>query len=256
MTISIRDIIINAVEEKFYELKEIRQKRFERINKAYKDSNNNIPPNEDINGRLHAPIDGYCDIDGKGVFGKGEFLPIPDSVFDRLEMQGITCDRYKTDWRAKCKILLPLSVGEEIKTTLQNDYGIDCSHGATFERNNQVSAYFYMKGNDALINALNTACETITAIQKEEEKKHKGIAPEGKVIVTGEILVVKVIEDYYGRTLKMLLKLENGATVWGTLPSVLSESERGDIVTISATFTHAPDDNTHAFFKRPQAILK
>lgn len=84
------EVAIAAVESKFEDLKVIRYKRQNRIMSAYSDANDKILPNEDSNGRLHAPCDGYEDVDGRGVYGKGEFLPIPESVFEQLEMEGIT----------------------------------------------------------------------------------------------------------------------------------------------------------------------
>ena len=42
-----------------------------------------------------------------------------------------------------------------------------------------------------------------------EAAEVKGLAPEGRQTVTGVILSTKVVEGFYGSTVKMLLKLEN-----------------------------------------------
>lgn len=59
------------------------------------------------------------------------------------------------------------------------------------------------------------------------------------------------VDSYYGIQFKMFVELENGSTIYGSLPSKISEAEIGDKVSFSANFTHADDDDTHAFFKRP-----
>lgn len=81
----------------------------------------------------------------------------------------------------------------------------------------------------------------------------KGDAPEGRVTVTGVILSTKVVEGFYGSTVKMLLKLENNSRVWLTVPSK-SGAERGDTITVTATFEVSKDDKSFAFGKRPSLV--
>lgn len=81
----------------------------------------------------------------------------------------------------------------------------------------------------------------------------KGNAPEGRVTVTGVILSTKVVEGFYGATVKMLLKLENNSRVWLTAPSK-TVADRGDTITVTATFEVSKDDVSFAFGKRPTLV--
>ena len=49
----------------------------------------------------------------------------------------------------------------------------------------------------------------------------------------------------------MMVVLENGATAYGSVPSSISNIERGQSVEFSATFEVSNNDKGHAFFKRP-----
>ena len=84
--------------------------------------------------------------------------------------------------------------------------------------------------------------------------KNKGDAPEGRVTVSGTVTSVKVYEDYYGVQCKMMVVLENGATVYGSLPKSIPFEYRGK-VQFTATFELAKDDKTHAFYKRPSKVI-
>jgi len=75
-------------------------------------------------------------------------------------------------------------------------------------------------------------------------------APEGRVTITGEVLTVKLIDGYYGSTLKMLIGDDSGYRVWGTVPAAI-DPERGDRVTLTATVSPSDDDPTFGFYKRP-----
>lgn len=88
-----------------------------------------------------------------------------------------------------------------------------------------------------------------------EESEPKGDAPSGRVVVTGTVLSTKDVESQYGWTTKMLLKLENNARAWLTVPSG-SEIERGDTVTVRATFEVSRDDKSFAFGKRPTLVSR
>jgi hypothetical protein len=77
-----------------------------------------------------------------------------------------------------------------------------------------------------------------------------GNAPSGRQTATGTVLSLKLHESSYGEQLKMLVQLENRAKVWLSVPSAAS-LERGDVVTVTATFTVSPTDSTFAFGKRP-----
>lgn len=84
-----------------------------------------------------------------------------------------------------------------------------------------------------------------------EALEPKGDAPSGRQTVTGSVLTIKSQEGYmHGTTtFKMLLKLESNAKVWLTCTD--SDIERGDTVTVKATFEVSRDDKSFAFGKRP-----
>jgi len=81
----------------------------------------------------------------------------------------------------------------------------------------------------------------------------KGPAPEGRQTVTGVLVSVKLVEGAYGTARKGLLKLANNSKVWLTVPSK-SGAERGDTLTVAATFTVSQDDKSFAFGSRPSLV--
>lgn len=127
--------------------------------------------------------------------------------------------------------------------------------GKQFQKQGVDTCYVYIEAaSKGYINIIRNFLEEINNKQKEiqeQNKPKKGIAPEGKQVITGTILGLPCTENYYGIQLKMFVELENGSTVYGSLPSKLYEAEIGDKIQFSANFTHAEKDNTHAFFKRP-----
>lgn len=82
-----------------------------------------------------------------------------------------------------------------------------------------------------------------------EAAEPKGDAPSGRVEVTGTVLTVKEQESQWGIAFKMLLKLANNSKVWLTCTD--SSIQRGDTVTVKATFEVSRDDKSFAFGKRP-----
>lgn len=87
--------------------------------------------------------------------------------------------------------------------------------------------------------------------KKVEDAEPKGDAPTGRVKVTGTVLSTKLVEGFQGgTTMKMLLKLENNSKVWLTAPSRYT-IDRGDVLTVTATFEVSRDDKSFAFGKRP-----
>jgi len=76
-------------------------------------------------------------------------------------------------------------------------------------------------------------------------------APEGRLTVTGEIVSTKTVESDYGITYKMVVKTDEGWAVWCTIPTSISEAEKGDRVTFTATLERSDKDPLFAFAKRP-----
>ena len=104
----------------------------------------------------------------------------------------------------------------------------------------------------AVLKSLARDVETAKA-KAQEATEVKGEAPEGRVTVTGTVLSTKLVEGFYGSTLKMLLKLENNSKVWLTVPSKATIN-RGDSITVAATFEVSKDDKSFAFGKRPSLV--
>jgi len=97
--------------------------------------------------------------------------------------------------------------------------------------------------------------------KKEASKALIPDVPEGRQVMTGYILSVKIREDQYtGEFLgyKMLVETDQGYKVWGTLPNNLFQASGyrhlkaiGRKVTFRGTNTKSRDDRTFGFFSRP-----
>lgn len=90
----------------------------------------------------------------------------------------------------------------------------------------------------------------------EIKAEPKSPAPEGRVVVTGEIVFTKSQDSQYGTTWKMLVKCD-GFRVWCTIPTAIETENgcfidlKGRVVTFTATLQRSKDDSSFAFAKRP-----
>ena len=106
--------------------------------------------------------------------------------------------------------------------------------------------------------------KTIAALKKTAEKRKadkaaRADAPdwqEGRFGVSGIVATIKLVEGAYGSCYKMLLKLDDGRSCWGSVPSKLEDVDNGDRVAIKATFEKSKDDPKFAFFKRPVVVAE
>lgn len=86
----------------------------------------------------------------------------------------------------------------------------------------------------------------------------------GKMDVEGTVLATKWQDSQYGSTKKMLVELDDGRRLWGTVAASLEEGDldehggmtyallgKGDRVAFTATVEASQDDETFGFFKRP-----
>lgn len=101
------------------------------------------------------------------------------------------------------------------------------------------------------------------SIQRDQERKSKqeeemandpDPAPviEGKIEITGKIIGLGSKEYGYGESRLVMTVLDDrGFKVWGTKPSALYGTERGDRVRFIATVEAARDSENFGFFKRP-----
>lgn len=100
----------------------------------------------------------------------------------------------------------------------------------------------------AQVSAVIRAVTREAAQQATEVIEVKGEAPTGRVAVTGEVLSVQVRESDFGLQTKMLVKLANNAKVWCTAPVGV---QRGQTITVKATWTPSKEDKSFAFGSRP-----
>lgn len=87
--------------------------------------------------------------------------------------------------------------------------------------------------------------------KREAEAAAAPDAPEGRTVVKGTILSVQVRDGYWGSEVKMLVKADEGFKVWSTLPSAISEAEKGDRIEFTVTLKRSDDDRSFAFGSRP-----
>lgn len=81
-------------------------------------------------------------------------------------------------------------------------------------------------------------------------------APNGRVVVTGEVVSARFQDNDFGGSYKMLVKDDQGFKVWSTIPNALMETTTTDEavgrrVTFVATLTVSNDDTSFAFASRP-----
>ena len=74
--------------------------------------------------------------------------------------------------------------------------------------------------------------------------------------MVGVVLTTRWQDNPFGygaSTLKMLVKLDDGNKVWGTMPNTLIEidTDKGDRIRFTATAEVSEDDDHFGFFKRP-----
>jgi hypothetical protein len=70
-------------------------------------------------------------------------------------------------------------------------------------------------------------------------------------LIEGVVVAQKSVETPYGTAFKMLVALDNGARLWGTEPSSLSEVAKGDRVRFVAKVEASKDDASFGFYSRP-----
>jgi hypothetical protein len=92
--------------------------------------------------------------------------------------------------------------------------------------------------------------------QAAEALVPKAEVPEGKgLVIVGELVSTKWVESQYGSALKGLVKVESEFgfyKVWGTVPSAISDANRGDIIKFTANVQRSEKDADFGFFSRPR----
>lgn len=93
------------------------------------------------------------------------------------------------------------------------------------------------------------------------EKAASEPAPTGRVVITGKVISIKIVDSAYGSTKKMVVLDDRGFRTWGTVPVSLDEVDgelstesllvEGMRVSFTATVEPSKDDEHFSFFKRP-----
>lgn len=204
-------------------------------------------PTEGVDGRLHAPFDGFLWENPYTMeieeYGGGQYLPVIGEWDDIEKPISITRNRF---WKLRLTIDMYnvlaktpwIEVGLPYKKWNIGDVPVCMAEVKTHRKFLVAIQEYSNKVFDDIYNDL---------------KKDKGEAPDGKQVIKGTVLRVKIYEDFYGIVSKMTVELENKSTVYGSLPKCVPLDYRGEIE-FKATFEQAKDDKTHAFFKRPSSV--
>lgn len=197
---------------------------------------------EGADGRLHAPCDGFMwehpQTGNVDTYGGGQYLPYVDDIKDDMLTFGY--------WK--------LRVTDEMLHDIRETGEFDvCTPYKSWTINGHTVHMVEIKGDKSFLEAIQTYSQEWFEAYYIKERSNKGEAPMGKVRIKGVVRSAKQVNGYYGPQVKMTVVLENGATVYGTMPSALHIDYRGEIE-FNATFERAADDNTHAFFKRPTKV--
>ena len=72
------------------------------------------------------------------------------------------------------------------------------------------------------------------------------------LVITGEVLSVKLHENPYGVRTVMTVRDDRLFRVWGSVPHSIADVERGQRVTFQANVEPSDRDETFGFFKRPR----
>lgn len=207
-----------------------------------------IAPTWGKDDRPHAPFDGYLWENENGeveAYHAGSYLPFVTEL-ERMDKPEYTGNH---GW---WKLRLTYKMYCEIK---MYGFPIEVQHPyKEWELENGIPVVMVeVRAHKNILSAIQDASKAWFDDYYESLKADKGEAPVGKVEVIGTIVSVKDWMDIYGPVVKMTVKLENGATVYGSLPKCVPIDYRGKI-TFTATFEHAKNDNTHSFFKRPSKV--
>lgn len=208
------------------------------------EKNQNLRPIKSSAG-LHAPVDGYLCNDDKEYL-KGQFIPVAE--IDPESWRVYTKREYTSRFKFPLEMFEKIS---EMFLSLTNNEDAHINHGKTWDENGIEVCNFFLTGNLPYLKGLAEVHVQIMDLLKENANIGKGDSPVGKETIQGEIINISTkFDDYYGSKEVMTVKLDNGSTVWGTLPKALHDSEVGAKIQFTATF-NAAACGKHSFFKRP-----
>jgi hypothetical protein len=104
----------------------------------------------------------------------------------------------------------------------------------------------------SIMSAYNRELDRQAGIKARAETEVKTDCPEGRIVITGEVVGMKEQFTDFGACLKITVKDDRGFAVWLTCPSSIEHGlERGARVTMTATVTRSDRDASFGFGKRP-----
>lgn len=207
-----------------------------------------VTPTWGVDDRPHAPFDGYLWENEMGeieAYHAGSYLPYITEI-ERMDKPEYTGDH---GW---WKIRMTFDMYVEIKAI--SNIEIQAPYKIWDLENGTKAGMCKVRAHKTILEAIQAFSEAWYSNYYAELNKSKGEAPVGKQTVKGKVVSVKEWLDFYGPVFKMTVRLENGATVYGSLPKAVPHDFRGDIE-FKATFENAKDDSTHSFFKRPSSVV-
>lgn len=239
-------------------------------NVAAKRNNGDLPTISERNGeyRFHAPYDGYIHVWCKGnseyesEYLGGQFLPYDSpnepmfggSITDNLVIFDVPADRadkFCEEWKERGidgKVISLRFSRPYTKKNVDGEYKvINVSHCPEDIRS---AIDNYVMGDIYKLRQLEEKASEDEKSLRDEAHANGDDVPQGRQVITGEILAQKMQDSLYGETLKMLVQDDRGFRVWGTVPSSL-RAVRGDRVTFTATIQQSEKDAKFGFFKRP-----
>ncbi|QQG32124.1 hypothetical protein CkP1_0086 [Citrobacter phage CkP1] len=207
-----------------------------------------VAPTWGIDDRPHAPFDGYLwenELGEVEAYHAGSYLPYTTEL-DNMDKPEYTGDH---GW---WKLRLTAAMYVELKL-----YGYPIEVRKPYKQweleDSTVVMMAEVRAHKSILVAIQEASKQFFDELYESFKKNKGEAPTGKQRIKGRVVSVKDWMDFYGPVFKMTVRLENGATVYGSLPKAVPADYRGTIE-FTATFENAKNDTTHSFFKRPSKV--
>ena len=219
----------------------------DRIMSAFESANNGKPVAVDCNGRFHAPCDGYVSAYCDQVYAGGQYIPMPST--------DETMQRGSTLYNAKITIIADDQ--DAIREYAKDNF--DIGYGKAWSQAGSNVCYAYIKGySKTVMTAINSAEQSVKALRKEETINYnaatKQSVKDGRYAVAGKVVktFVSAFDNGYQITYtqKMVVELEGGQIVTGTIPKKLDAAE-DEIVSFKATFEANKEDPTTGKFSRP-----
>lgn len=90
------------------------------------------------------------------------------------------------------------------------------------------------------------------AVEAERMSSIPPIIERESVEIEGQVIAARWQDNQWGGGMKMLVELDTGQRLWGTVPSSLDDVEQGDRVAFTANVKPSGDDPTFGFFSRPR----